>query len=123
MKDDRLYLIHVVECAERVEQYTAGGKDAFLESRMVQDATLRNLQTMAEATKDLSEETRARRPDVQWRSIRAFRNTVVHDYRGVDLGTVWQITQRDVPELKTAAEALLRQLNSEADGNDSASGE
>jgi uncharacterized protein with HEPN domain len=84
---------------------------------------LRNLQTMAEATKDLSEETRARRPDVQWRSVSAFRNTVVHDYRDVDLGTVWQVTQRDVPELKTAAEALLPQLNSEADGNDSASGE
>lgn len=79
MKDDRLYLIHIVECADRIERYTADGKDAFFGDTKTQDAVLRNLQVAAEATKDLSEKIRASRPDVAWRSIRAFRNRVVHD--------------------------------------------
>lgn len=115
MKDDRLYLVHIVECARRIERYTADGREAFFEDLKTQDATLRNLQTMAGATKDLSEKARDNRPDVEWRSIRAFRNTVVHDYLGVDLETVWSITQNDVPPLKRAAEEMLRERESTND--------
>ena len=45
MKDDRLYLIHVRECIDRIEQYTLGGKDAFFTDVKTQDAVLRVLQT------------------------------------------------------------------------------
>ena len=48
MKDDRLHLIHIVECVSRIELYTAEGKDAFLRDGKTQDAVLRNLQTLAE---------------------------------------------------------------------------
>ena len=40
MKDDRLYLIHILECLTRIEQYTAEGKDAFLHDTKTQDAVL-----------------------------------------------------------------------------------
>ncbi|OPY56236.1 MAG: hypothetical protein A4E51_00544 [Methanosaeta sp. PtaU1.Bin055] len=30
MKDDRLYLVHILECIDRIERYTAEGKKAFL---------------------------------------------------------------------------------------------
>ena len=43
MKDDRLYLIHVSECITRIESYTAGGKNAFFASTLIQDAVLRNV--------------------------------------------------------------------------------
>ena len=48
MKDDRLYLIHITECIERIESYI-GGKDKqqFLDSTLIQDAIIRNLQTLA----------------------------------------------------------------------------
>ena len=45
MKDDRLYLIHISDCIERIKQYTTGGKDAFFGDAKTQDAVLRNLQT------------------------------------------------------------------------------
>jgi len=50
MKDNRVYLLHILECIRRIEEDTAGGKDAFLASRTPQDAVLRNLQTLAEST-------------------------------------------------------------------------
>jgi len=44
---------------------------------------------------------------VDWRRISAFRNVVVHDYLGLDLELIWEITQRDIPDLKgTVAEML-----------------
>ncbi len=55
MRDDKLYLIHINECIERVEKYIAtGGKEAFMASTLIQDAILRNLQTLAESTQRLS---------------------------------------------------------------------
>ncbi len=48
MKDDRLYLIHILECLSRIEQYTAEGKEAFMCDSKTQDAVLRNPQTLAD---------------------------------------------------------------------------
>jgi uncharacterized protein with HEPN domain len=50
VKDDRLYLVHIQECIERIERYTADGKDAFFADERTQDAVLRNLQTLAESS-------------------------------------------------------------------------
>ena len=49
MKDDRLYLIHISEAIERIEEYTKEGAEAFLEDHKTQDAVLRNLHTLAES--------------------------------------------------------------------------
>jgi uncharacterized protein with HEPN domain len=107
MKDDRVYLRHILECIRRVEEDTAGGKDAFLSSHTLQDAVLRNLQTMTESTQRLSESTKERYPEIEWHHIAAFRNVLVHDYLGIDLERVWEITQRDVPELKAVVLSIL----------------
>ena len=86
MKDDRLYLIHITECIERMERYTATGRAAFFADTMVQDAVLRNLHTLSESTQRLSDALKVRHPEVDWPSIAAFRNVIVHDYLGVDPG-------------------------------------
>lgn len=50
MKDDRVYLRHILDCIRRIEEDTHGGKERFLSSHTPQDAVLRNLQTLAEST-------------------------------------------------------------------------
>ena len=110
MKDDRLYLIHIDECIARVESYTAGGKDAFFSSSLVQDAVLRNLQTLAESTQRLSNSAKAKHPEVDWYKIAGFRNVLVHDYLGVDLDRAWLIVERELPLLKQTIEAMQQQL-------------
>jgi uncharacterized protein with HEPN domain len=107
MKDDRVYLLHILDCIRRIDEDTADGKDAFLSSHTLQDAVLRNLQTLAESTQRLSESLKACHPRIEWRRIGAFRNVLVHDYLGIDIERIWQIVQRDVPELKTAVLKML----------------
>jgi len=102
MKDDIVYLRHIMECIRRIEENIAEGQERFLESHTLQDAVLRNLQTMAESTQRLSDDLKATKPEIEWYRISAFRNVLVHDYLGIDVERVWEITQRDIPSLKRA---------------------
>jgi uncharacterized protein with HEPN domain len=108
MKDDKLYLIHIAECLARVESYTQGmAKEAFLASSMVQDAVIRNLQTLAESTQRLSARAKQSQPGIDWHKIAGFRNVLVHDYLGVDLEKVWNIVRNDLPALKDVVDEML----------------
>lgn len=106
MKDDGIYLAHILESIRRIEEDTTGGEAQFYEKRVLQDAVLRNLQTMAESTQRLSPALKATQPQIEWQSIAAFRNILVHDYLGIDIRLIWQVTQRDIPELKQAVLAM-----------------
>jgi len=110
MKDDKLYLIHMIECIQRVEKYTSGGRDTFLNSELIQDAVIRNLQVMAESSQRISEDLQSRYSNVAWFKIAGFRNVLVHDYLGVDLDKVWAIIERDLPPLKSSISLLLKEL-------------
>ncbi len=110
MKDDKLYLIHIIECIEKIETYTQYGRDAFLSDTKTQDAVVRNLQILAESTQRISEPLKARRLEVDWRAIAAFRNVVVHDYLGIDRKQIWQIIEHDIPDLKRKIKAILQEL-------------
>jgi uncharacterized protein with HEPN domain len=65
MKDDTAYLRHIQECIRRIEENTADGKGRFLESHTLQDAVIRNLQTMAESTQRLSDGLKEAHPEIE----------------------------------------------------------
>ena len=110
MKDDRVYLKHILRCIARIEEYTAGGRERFFASHLIQDGVIRNLQTLAESSQYLSDSVKASQPSVDWRGLAGFRNVLVHDYLGVDLELVHRAVEQDVPELKRACEAALSRL-------------
>lgn len=100
MSGDGVYVKHILECIRRIEANVIDGRDTFMGSHTLQDAVLRNLQTMTEATQRLSPELKARYPEIPWARIAGFRNVLVHNYLGIDLELVWSTTQKEVPELK-----------------------
>ena len=107
MTRDLLYLDHILEAAGRIEEYTTEGRDTFLTDRRTQDAVLRNFEIIGEATKRLSQATRDLVPEVPWRQVAGLRDVLIHRYETVDLETVWEIVERDVPVLRQAVAALL----------------
>ena len=107
MKDDRIYLNHILEAIGDIERYTADGYAVFIRERIQQDAVIRKLEVIGEAAKHLSTAAKAARPEIQWREIAAMRDKMLHEYFGVNLEIVWAAVEHNLPELKHAAEKLL----------------
>ena len=107
MKDDKVYLAHIDDAITQILSYTAGGRDAFMKNRMIRDAVVRNLEIIGEATKNLSDEAKGRRPEIPWRRVAGLRDVLIHDYMGVDLEEVWRTVEQRLPALRTAVQQLL----------------
>ena len=103
---DRVLLAHMRECIQRIGEYTAGEQLRFETSRMVQDAVIRNLQTLTESSQRLSNDIKASEPQVPWRELAGFRNVIVHGYLGIDLAAVWLVVLQDLPPLAAALERM-----------------
>lgn len=107
MTSDSIYLHHIMNAIEKVERYAAVGYDEFMAQSHWQDAIIRQLEIIGEATKRLSQDLRRQHPDIPWRRIAGLRDVLIHDYMGVDVIAVWQVTQNDIPPLKTAIQTIL----------------
>ena len=108
MNRDALYLRHILEAIQKIETYTAAGRQAFMEGSHWQDATIRQLEIIGEAAKQLSRELRAQFPDVPWRRLAGLRDVLIHEYFGVDLTAVCQLTQTEIPRLKERVGTILQ---------------
>ena len=110
MKDDAVYLRHIQECMARIEQYTVEGHATFLASTLIQDGVIRNLQTLGQSALKLSDALKSAHSEVDWKSIVGLRNVLVHDYLGVNVTRIWEIVERDLPDLKKKVTAIQGSL-------------
>ena len=93
---DVVLLTHIGDCLGSIQEYTRGERMVFFGSRMVQDAVVRNLQTLAESTQRLSDPLKATEPAIPWREISGFRNVLTHGYLGLDPELVWSVVEQDL---------------------------
>ena len=110
MKDDRIYLLHIRDSIHSIFEYTSTGKDHFFADRKTQDAVVRNLEIVGEATKHISSRLKEAHQDISWKPIAGMRDKLVHDYFGVDFQLVWDVVKRDLPALKDKIARLLEEL-------------
>jgi len=72
-----------------------------------QDAVVRRIEIIGEATAHLSDETRREMPALPFRKMRGMSNIVAHDYANVDLGIVWQVATVHIPEACSVLEKFF----------------
>ena len=101
MKDDSVYIDHILNSINRILDYISGkDREAFEADQLTQDAVVRQLEVIGEATKRVSKELRSKNPDIPWSDMAGMRDVLIHDYIDVDLGVVWKTASEDVPNLK-----------------------
>lgn len=115
MKDPRIFIIHIRDCIARIETYTEAGKSAFFSDLRTQDAVIRNLETMADATQQLPELWKNEYPEIDWRKVADFRNFLAHQYLDLSLKIIWEVVKTDVPALKVCIESMADKFWNDGD--------
>lgn len=102
---DVLHAVHLIQSFLAAETLPA-----FIKSELLQSAVIRQFEIIGEAGSKISENTQADFPDVPWRSIKTFRNLLIHEYFKVAAAEVWTTVQNDLPGLKEQMEQILAYL-------------
>ncbi|MEK6855981.1 MAG: DUF86 domain-containing protein [Nanoarchaeota archaeon] len=103
------YLNHIIEAIsdinESVKEIT---KEQFLVSKDIRDASIRRLELIGEAVKNISSDLKSNHPEIAWSKIAGTRDKVIHNYFGVNLNIIWDIIKTELPELKRKLDTIMK---------------
>ncbi|MBF0566031.1 MAG: DUF86 domain-containing protein [Nitrospirae bacterium] len=108
-RGDITFVQDIEEAIKRIDAYTCGMdyKEFFMDKK-TQDAVVRNLEIIGEATKNVSEELKQRYPDIPWKDFARVRDKLIHFYHGVNYDVVWDIAANELPSVLKQVERIIR---------------
>jgi len=108
------YLDHILVAIERIERYTEEVDEvAFLQNELIQDAVIRNLEIVGEASNNIEKgfpNFVVANPEIPLSFAYQMRNVVAHGYFKVDLEVVWKTIQTDLPVFYSQIDASKKWL-------------
>ena len=111
MKDDTVYLEHILEAIRKIESYlTDVSFESFCQDDMRLDAVVRELEIIGEASRNLSEVFQNDHREIPFREITDMRNILIHKYFGINIKMVWDTCVTDIPILKEDIQKLLPEV-------------
>ena len=109
-KDPLIFIKHILNAITDIEESTKNlSKKEFEENKDVKDATVRRIEIIGEAVKNLPDSFRNKYSEVPWKEIVGTRDKMIHHYFGVDLNIVWDIVKKDLPDLKKKVKEILEE--------------
>jgi len=110
-KDDLVYLQHILDSIKWIENYVSDiSQEQFLEDHLVQDAVIRQIEIIGEASKKISDSLQLVYLLIPWKDIAGMRNKLIHGYFGVDIEAVWKTVSTDIPLLKAQIDNIIKGL-------------
>ena len=104
-KDDSIYIDDIINAMKKIILYCENMKEKeFYNDEKTQDAIIRKLEIIGEASKNISSEYKNIHNQIPWKSMAGMSDKMIHDYAGVDLIAVWEtikILPNLIKDLKT----------------------
>jgi uncharacterized protein with HEPN domain len=108
MTKDNAYLYDILESAKLALEHMGNvPRDEFEKDILLQDAVVRRLEIIGEATRRISTETKQRYPLLPWKDMLGMRNAAIHEYDDLDLKLIWDTVVRDLPTLIKELEQII----------------
>ena len=96
-----MYLEDILLAMSRIAEYIDGYDFvSFKKDYKTVDAVIRNFEIIGEASKNLSDELKAKYSGVPWQEMYYLRNKISHEYHGIDYSIIWDIATNHLPENK-----------------------
>jgi len=116
-KDDGVFLGHILESIELIEEYSEGlTQEKLEENTKIQDAIVRRIEIIGEAVKNLSEDITKKYFQIPWKDIAGMRDKITHHYFRIDMKTSLGVIEDNLPDLKAKLEKIAKDLKkSESD--------
>ena len=109
MKENNVYLWHILEAIESIQLYTVNmNLEEFYKTPLVQDAVIRKLEIIGEAASKLDQDIRLAISNIPWGEISDMRNKLIHEYFGVDIDIVWETVNQYLPILQEAIKSYFK---------------
>lgn len=111
---DEVRLEHIFDTTQKIEKAIEGNNfNSFFENETLVAALERWLQIIGEAAKHISDETKSKYPDIEWRKIIALRNIVTHEYFDINYEVIWETATIHIKELKKQLTAIKLETNND----------
>lgn len=108
MRRDETYLLDILIAAKKALKFVEGiDRKEFEESEIIQNAVMRPLEIIGEASARISKNFRKTHSDIPWREMVGLRNRLIHEYFRIDFGAVWDTIHKDLPKLIELIEPLI----------------
>ena len=105
-----LYLRDIKEAITLIEKSTHNKTlEQFLENRDIQDANVRRLEIIGEATKNIPKDLLEQHDHIPWKKITGMRDVLTHQYFGTNMERIWEVIKNDIPPLKKVVSILIEE--------------
>jgi uncharacterized protein with HEPN domain len=108
-------LTDILEAIEHIRSEMAGVTiDAFEADWRRRWLVERGVEIISEASRHLTEELKARHPEIPWAKVAGIGNVLRHDYESISAPVMWKLVQEDLSPLETVCrEELAREQAAE----------
>ncbi|MDI6731806.1 MAG: DUF86 domain-containing protein [Candidatus Margulisbacteria bacterium] len=105
------YIQDILNSALEVEEFVRGYSiERFIGDRKTINAVVRSIEVIGEAAKNVSEQIKAKYPQIDWKAMAGMRDKLIHEYFGVDPEILWKVIKEDIPPMLPLLKQMLGEL-------------